>query len=86
MSEATSAKTEGNIDDVRHVVIVMMENRSFDHYFGAMAGVRGFGVGGFRSTSLQRPDRERHAQERALAPSRRPAVPSEFPQPAVSAT
>ena len=31
------------IDDVQHVVILMQENRSFDHYFGAMRGVRGFG-------------------------------------------
>lgn len=29
--------------DIRHVVLLMQENRSFDHYFGAMAGVRGFG-------------------------------------------
>ncbi len=37
-----SQKT-GTIGDVRHVVILMMENRSFDHYFGTMKGVRGFG-------------------------------------------
>ncbi|MFT4251057.1 MAG: phospholipase C, phosphocholine-specific [Caulobacter sp.] len=34
---------KGTIEDVRHVVILMQENRSFDHYFGTMAGVRGFG-------------------------------------------
>jgi phospholipase C len=33
----------GTIQDVRHVVILMQENRSFDHYFGAMSGVRGLG-------------------------------------------
>jgi len=33
----------GTIRDVEHVVILMQENRSFDHYFGAMPGVRGFG-------------------------------------------
>ncbi len=32
----------GTIADVDHVVILMQENRSFDHYFGAMNGVRGF--------------------------------------------
>jgi len=31
------------IMDVEHVVIFMQENRSFDHYFGALNGVRGFG-------------------------------------------
>lgn len=33
----------GTINDVEHVVILMQENRSFDHYFGTMHGVRGFG-------------------------------------------
>lgn len=33
----------GTIKDVRHIVILTQENRSFDHYFGTMAGVRGFG-------------------------------------------
>lgn len=32
-----------SILDVKHIVILMQENRSFDHYFGAMKGVRGFG-------------------------------------------
>jgi phospholipase C len=30
------------IKDVGHVVILMQENRSFDHYFGCLPGVRGF--------------------------------------------
>ena len=29
--------------DVDHVVILTQENRSFDHYFGTMRGVRGYG-------------------------------------------
>ena len=33
----------GTIRDVEHVVVFMQENRSFDHYFGSMRGVRGFG-------------------------------------------
>jgi phospholipase C len=33
----------GTIADVKHVVILMQENRSFDHYFGTLRGVRGFG-------------------------------------------
>src|SRR6185436_19673984 len=32
----------GTIRDVEHIVILMQENRSFDHYFGTMRGVRGF--------------------------------------------
>src|SRR4051812_16373983 len=33
----------GTIRDVEHVVILMQENRSFDHYFGTYRGARGFG-------------------------------------------
>ena len=40
---ATAAdRRTGTIRDVEHVVILMQENRAFDHYFGALRGVRGF--------------------------------------------
>jgi phospholipase C len=38
----TAAGVTGSIADVRHVVILMDENRAFDHYFGTLRGVRGF--------------------------------------------
>ncbi|MEU9851240.1 phosphocholine-specific phospholipase C [Streptomyces sp. NPDC047985] len=54
------------MDDIRHVVILMQENRSFDHYFGTLNGVRGFddrqaltfpnGDSVFRQPALARPD------------------------------
>jgi phospholipase C len=31
----------GTIEDVQHIVVLMQENRSFDHYFGNLRGVRG---------------------------------------------
>jgi phospholipase C len=31
------------LKDVEHIVVLMQENRSFDHYYGVMRGVRGFG-------------------------------------------
>jgi phospholipase C len=37
------AVRSGSLEDLRHVVILMQENRSFDHYFGTLYGVRGFG-------------------------------------------
>ncbi|MEU8673236.1 phosphocholine-specific phospholipase C [Streptomyces sp. NPDC048560] len=42
---AQPARTAGSggLDEIRHVVILMQENRSFDHYFGMLRGVRGFG-------------------------------------------
>ncbi|MEU8568744.1 phosphocholine-specific phospholipase C [Streptomyces pathocidini] len=33
----------GGLGAIRHVVFLMQENRSFDHYFGSLRGVRGFG-------------------------------------------
>jgi phospholipase C len=33
----------GTLADVEHIVFMMQENRSFDHYFGTLRGVRGFG-------------------------------------------
>jgi phospholipase C len=41
--ETPAHRASGTIDDVEHVVILMQENRSFDHYFGSLRGVRGFG-------------------------------------------
>jgi len=38
-----AAVDTGTIEDVKHIVILMQENRSFDHYFGTLRGVRGFG-------------------------------------------
>ncbi|MBT2866246.1 phospholipase C, phosphocholine-specific [Chromobacterium violaceum] len=32
-----------SLSAVKHVVVFMQENRSFDHYFGALGGARGFG-------------------------------------------
>jgi phospholipase C len=34
---------KGTIEDIQHIVILTQENRSFDHYFGTLRGVRGFG-------------------------------------------
>src|SRR5271156_3359521 len=40
---AHGAPQRGSLADIKHVVFLMQENRSFDHYFGTLAGVRGFG-------------------------------------------
>jgi phospholipase C len=41
------------LTDIDHVVIIIQENRSFDHYFGSYRGVRGFSD---QSTAFQQPD------------------------------
>jgi phospholipase C len=32
----------GSLRDLDHIIVLMKENRSFDHYFGTLSGVRGF--------------------------------------------
>ena len=69
-----TARRPGALGDIGHVVVLMQENRSFDHYFGTRPGVRGFAdpVGraafrqrGFPAGTARRP--------RALAPGPRAA-------------
>lgn len=36
-------RRSGTLEDVEHIVVLMQENRSFDHYFGHLNGVRGVG-------------------------------------------
>jgi phospholipase C len=42
MAVASPPSRRGSLRDVKHVVMLMQENRSFDHYFGSLSGVRGF--------------------------------------------
>ena len=45
----------GTINDIEHIVILMQENRAFDHYFGMLRGVRGFSDPRAVSLSTGRP-------------------------------
>jgi phospholipase C len=40
---ARAAAGGARLTDIDHIIILMKENRSFDHYFGTLRGVRGFG-------------------------------------------
>jgi phospholipase C len=42
-AEIPANRRTGSLRDVEHIVVLMQENRSFDHYFGTLRGVRGFG-------------------------------------------
>ena len=42
-SAAAHGGRSGTIADVEHVIVLMQENRSFDHYYGTLRGVRGYG-------------------------------------------
>jgi phospholipase C len=37
-----NAATAARLSDIDHIIILTKENRSFDHYFGTLRGVRGF--------------------------------------------
>ncbi|HVX47204.1 MAG TPA: alkaline phosphatase family protein [Mycobacteriales bacterium] len=39
---ASTPSTAPKLKDIKHVVLLMQENRSFDHYFGTLSGVAGF--------------------------------------------
>jgi phospholipase C len=42
----------GSLSDIEHFVFLMQENRSFDHYYGTMSGVRGFNDAGAINNGL----------------------------------
>jgi phospholipase C len=39
---ARAKPAPARLSDIDHIIVLMKENRSFDHYFGTLAGVRGF--------------------------------------------
>jgi phospholipase C len=39
---AQKPRGSGSLKDIKHIVLLMQENRSFDHYYGMLSGVRGF--------------------------------------------
>lgn len=73
----------GTMADLKHVVILMQENRSFDHYYGAMPGLRGFndkqalrfqnGTTVFSQPSGSSTVKPKHSRP---LPNRRPASPT----------
>ncbi|WP_432848582.1 phosphocholine-specific phospholipase C [Amycolatopsis sp. CA-161197] len=56
---AAGPRRRGSLDDVEHVVVLMQENRSFDHYYGTAAGVRGFGDTAAVRDVFRQPDAQR---------------------------
>ncbi len=42
LAGAASGGAASKLSDIDHIIILMKENRAFDHYFGSLRGVRGF--------------------------------------------
>jgi phospholipase C len=78
--EIPADRRTGTLKDVGHVVILTQENRSFDHYFGTMRGVRGYGdrftipapplAGAPDRTVLVQPNEHPEAEPALIAPFR----------------
>src|SRR5580692_11118634 len=66
----------GDLRDIKHVVILMQENRSFDHYFGSLRGVQGFGD----QATIQLPGGLPVWQQPATAPGL-PVTSTQYPWP-----
>jgi len=60
------ARDDEGIHKIRHVVIIMQENRSFDHYFGTFPGRRGHTHAQWRAHAL--PVRPRFKELRSALP------------------
>src|SRR5690242_2257744 len=41
-SAGNAAPADQGIHKIKHVIVIMQENRSFDHYFGTFPGADGF--------------------------------------------
>jgi len=78
--EIPGHRRTGTVQDVAHVVILTQENRSFDHYFGTMRGVCGYGdrfavpapplAGAPDRTVLLQPNEHAGAEPALIAPFR----------------
>ena len=42
IAQTLAASPSAGINEIEHIVVLIQENRSFDHYFGSLAGVRGW--------------------------------------------
>ena len=58
VQRASAQTAPAKLTDIDHIVILMQENRSFDHYFGTMRGVRGYGDPRLRNRDAVRADLE----------------------------
>ncbi len=60
LAPRTAAAAPARLADIDHIIVLMKENRSFDHYFGSLSGVRGFddpqGRAVFRQADAHHPD------------------------------
>ena len=70
---AAASPGPASLSDIQHVVVLMQENRSFDHYFGTLSGVRGFSDPNILSQFIGESS-TRSSTSSATSPARRRSV------------
>ena len=85
MASAAVTPPLGKLSDIEHVIILIQENRSFDHYFGTYNGRRGFRqpVRESRLRTGRLPGRRLRREAAAVPPGneqRGPVLPGHHPQ------
>ena len=73
VQQALAKKGPGKLTDIEHVVILIQENRSFDHYFGTLPGVRGFGDESAPKSVFEQPGYEKPGYGGVLMPFHAPS-------------
>ncbi len=68
LQQALAKPGPGSLSDIEHVVILIQENRSFDHYFGTLPGVRGFGDTSVARSVFEQPGYEVPGYDGVLLP------------------
>src|ERR1700722_1954163 len=66
---AASPAAAASLSDVKHIVILTQENRSFDHYFGTLSGVRGFSDPGVLANANGTPVFDQYGYQPGSGPS-----------------
>jgi phospholipase C len=66
---ASAASGAASLSDVKHIVILMQENRSFDHYFGTLSGVAGFSDPGVAKNANGTPIFDQYGYQPGTGPS-----------------
>ena len=61
----------GELKDIEHVIILVQENRSFDHYFGMLPGVCGYGDKTVPRSIFEQPGYPGEGHEGLLLPFQR---------------
>jgi phospholipase C len=69
IDKITASAATASLSDVKHVVILMQENRSFDHYFGTLSGIRGFSDPSVPTNANGRPIFDQYGYQPGSGPS-----------------